>query len=169
MVVLDSPATRLPPLTSFTGFKSRIMASFMSFLIRRQADRTILMFGICLIISNDLPKLFRSDVLATSPGGSKPKRCLIACMTLCERTAHHSFHSIRGSRASITLPGISKTRSLREASEVILALKQVSFHYKRDRDSHGVSSVWVGGRGGKSPISWSRILRATCKLSDTTQ
>src|SRR4029453_15970170 len=47
---LDLPATPPPPLTSFTGFRSRIMASFMSSLTRRQADRTILMFGICVFM-----------------------------------------------------------------------------------------------------------------------
>jgi hypothetical protein len=50
VVGLDSPVTPPPPLTSFTGFRSRIMASFMSFLTRRQADRTILMFGICVFM-----------------------------------------------------------------------------------------------------------------------
>ena len=39
-----------PPLTSFTGFRSRIMASFMSCLTRRQADRTLLIFGICVFM-----------------------------------------------------------------------------------------------------------------------
>jgi hypothetical protein len=33
------------------------------------------------------PKLFRSDVLATSRGRSKPKRFLVACITRCEGTA----------------------------------------------------------------------------------
>jgi hypothetical protein len=88
-VGLDSPATRLPPLTSFTGFRSRIMASLMSFLTRRQADRTIFMFGICLFILNGLPKLSRSDVLATTPSRSKPKKCLIAFVTWCECSGHH--------------------------------------------------------------------------------
>src|SRR5439155_23239922 len=49
------------------------MASLMSFLTRRQADRTILMFGICVFMF----KLFRHNVLATSPDRSKPKSCLI--------------------------------------------------------------------------------------------
>ncbi|PYJ49761.1 MAG: hypothetical protein DME87_08460 [Verrucomicrobia bacterium] len=45
----------------------------MSFLTRRQADRTTLMFGICVFMLKRPPQLFRSNVLATSPGGSKPK------------------------------------------------------------------------------------------------
>src|SRR5437899_6377308 len=55
------------------------MASFMSFLTRRQADRTTSMFGICVFMLKPPPQLFRRNVLATSPGESKPKSCLIAC------------------------------------------------------------------------------------------
>ncbi len=66
MVDLDLPSTPPPPLTSFTGFRSRIMASFMSFLTRRQADRTTSMFGICFFMLKPPPQLFRSNVLATS-------------------------------------------------------------------------------------------------------
>src|SRR5436189_6166366 len=73
VVGLDSPVTLPPPLTSFTGFRSRIMASFMSFLTRRQADRTTLMFGICVFMLKRPPQLFRSNVLATSPGERTPK------------------------------------------------------------------------------------------------
>src|SRR6266550_3944769 len=85
VVGLDSPVTPPPPLTSFTGFRSRIMASFMSFLTRRQADRTTLIFGICVFILKRPPQLFRSNVLAMSPGESKPKSCLFACVTGCEQ------------------------------------------------------------------------------------
>src|SRR5437762_5763938 len=81
VVGLDSPVTLPPPWMSFTGFRSRIMASFMSFLTRRQADRTILMFGICVFMFNGLSQLFPSNVLATSLGGSKPENCLLACVT----------------------------------------------------------------------------------------
>src|SRR5882724_9064259 len=80
LVDLDLPSTPPPPLTSFTGFRSRIMASFMSFLIRRQADRTTSMFGICVFMLKQPPQLFRRNVLATSPDESKPKSCLIACV-----------------------------------------------------------------------------------------
>src|SRR5262249_3777332 len=65
--------TRPPPLTSLTGFKSRIMASLMSFLTRRQADRTILMFGICFIFKLS-PPIVRRNLLAGSPSESKPKK-----------------------------------------------------------------------------------------------
>jgi len=67
-------------LTSFTGFRSRIMASFMSFLTRRQADRTTSMFGICVFMLKPPPQLFCRNVLATNPAESKPKSCLIACV-----------------------------------------------------------------------------------------
>ena len=39
----DLPATPLPPLTSFTGCRSRILA----FLSRRQTECTTLIFGVC--------------------------------------------------------------------------------------------------------------------------
>ncbi len=38
------------------------------------------MFGICFFMLKPPPQLFRSNVLATSPGESKPKSCLIACV-----------------------------------------------------------------------------------------
>jgi hypothetical protein len=44
VVDLDSPLRPPPPLTSFTGRRSRIMASLISFLSRRQMDRITLMF-----------------------------------------------------------------------------------------------------------------------------
>jgi hypothetical protein len=50
VVGLDSPLTPPPPLTSFTGFRSRIMASFIFFLSRRQADWTTLTFGSCVFM-----------------------------------------------------------------------------------------------------------------------
>jgi len=80
LVDLDLPSKPPPPLTSFTGFRSRIMASFMSFLTRRQADRTTSMFGICVFMLKPPPQLFRRNLLARSPGESKPKSCLIACV-----------------------------------------------------------------------------------------
>ena len=44
------------------------MASVMSFLTRRQADRTILIFGICVFIFQVAsPNYFVATVLATSP------------------------------------------------------------------------------------------------------
>ncbi len=60
VVDLDLPAVAPPPLMSFTGFRSRIMASFISFLTRCQADRTTLMFGICAFMPEPaLPNSFR--------------------------------------------------------------------------------------------------------------
>src|SRR6267154_1214700 len=46
---LDLPVTPPPPLTSFTGCRSRTL---MSFLIRRQADRITLIFWACLSMPN---------------------------------------------------------------------------------------------------------------------
>src|SRR5437773_12270889 len=46
---LDLPVTPPPPLTSFTGCRSRTL---MSFLIRRQADRITLIFWSCFSIAN---------------------------------------------------------------------------------------------------------------------
>src|SRR5262249_4802622 len=44
---LDSPVRPPPPLTSFTGFRSRTL---MSFLTRRQRERITSMFGIMVFI-----------------------------------------------------------------------------------------------------------------------
>src|SRR5438045_3224487 len=46
---------------------------------RRQAERTTSSFGIRVFMLKPPPQLFRRNVLATSPGESKPKSCLIAC------------------------------------------------------------------------------------------
>src|SRR6266478_848795 len=46
---LDLPVTPPPPLTSFTGCRSRTL---MSFLIRRQTDRITLIFGGCVSMPN---------------------------------------------------------------------------------------------------------------------
>src|SRR5437660_4231787 len=43
------PVTPPPPLTSFTGCRSRTL---MSFLIRRQTDRITLIFGGCVSMPN---------------------------------------------------------------------------------------------------------------------
>jgi hypothetical protein len=57
VVGLDSPLTSPPPLTSFTGCRSRIMASLTSFLSRRQTDRTTLTFGSCVFLLKQLPPI----------------------------------------------------------------------------------------------------------------
>src|SRR5262249_4499917 len=64
---LDLPTIPPPPLASFTGFRSRIMASFIPLLTRRQADRTTLMFGICAFILQPPSPLFRSNVFSGEP------------------------------------------------------------------------------------------------------
>src|SRR5947208_12241449 len=81
VVGLDSPVTLPPPLTSFTGFRSRIMASFMSFLTRRQADRTLLMFGICVFIFRWPPNYFVATVLATSPRREQAEKAVLMTTT----------------------------------------------------------------------------------------
>jgi hypothetical protein len=79
LVGLDSPLTPPPPLTSFTGCRSRIMASLTSFLSRRQTDWTTLTFGSCVfMLKQPSPNLFRGNLLATSPGESKLKNSLHA-------------------------------------------------------------------------------------------
>jgi hypothetical protein len=40
------------------------------------------MFGICVFMLKRPPQLFRGNVLATSPGESKPKSCLIVVRDL---------------------------------------------------------------------------------------
>ena len=70
------------------------MASFMSFLTRRQADRTTSMFGICVFMLKRSPQLFRRNVLAASPGESKPKSCLIACVKAA-RITNRPLPSVR--------------------------------------------------------------------------
>ena len=77
---LDSPVTP-PPLTSSTGFRSRIMASLMFFLTRRQADRTILMFGICVFMFKRPPQLFCSQRFSDESRREQAEKLLIACMT----------------------------------------------------------------------------------------
>src|SRR5262249_60548102 len=72
-VCLDLLARLPPPLMSFTGFRSRIMSSFMSLLTRRQTDRTTLMFGIWPFIPKPLSPSFRSNVLATNPIRAREK------------------------------------------------------------------------------------------------
>ena len=70
------------------------MASFMSFLTRRQADRTTSMFGICVFMLKRSPQLFRRNVLAASPGESKPKSCLLACVKAA-RITNRPLPSVR--------------------------------------------------------------------------
>ena len=94
MVDLDLPSKPQPPLTSFAGFRSRIMAAFMSFLTRRHADRTTSMFGICVFMLKQPAELFRRNVSATSPGESKPKSCLIACVKAA-RITNRALLSVR--------------------------------------------------------------------------
>ncbi len=106
LVDLDLPSKPPPPLTSFTGFRSRIMASFMSFLTRRQADRTTSMFGICVFMLKPPLQLFRRNVLATSPGESKPKSCLIACVKAA-RITNRPLPSVR-SHPSLTGRGLTE-------------------------------------------------------------
>src|ERR1041384_892534 len=45
-----------PPLTSFLGCRSRMMASFRSFLRRRQTHRTTLTFGSGVFLLKQLPQ-----------------------------------------------------------------------------------------------------------------
>src|SRR5262245_22961632 len=71
---LDSALIALPPFTSFLGCRSRIMASLISFLSRRQTDRTTLTFGSCvLLLKQRLAFYFVATFLPTSPGKSKLK------------------------------------------------------------------------------------------------
>ena len=64
LIGLDSRLTPPPPLTSFTGCRSRIMASFRSLLSLRQTDRTTLTFVSCIfLLKQFLPSLFRGNVL----------------------------------------------------------------------------------------------------------
>ena len=56
MVGLDSSLTPPPPLTSFLGCRSRMMASFRSFFSRRQTDRTTLTFGSGVFLLKQLPQ-----------------------------------------------------------------------------------------------------------------
>ena len=60
------------------------MASFMSSLTRRQADRTLLMLGICVFMFRwPSPNYFVATVLATSPRREQAEKAvLIACVTL---------------------------------------------------------------------------------------
>jgi len=170
VVGLDSPVTPPPPLTSFTGFRSRIMASFMSFLTRRQADRTILMFGMCFFMFKWPPQLFRSSVLTTSPGRSKPKRCLIACVTWCEQTAHYSLKSPAGSYLSITSPAALWTR-IRSQCERVENL--TSSRCKLDgRALHIRHHICEGTGWVHSSVSWNNgrftaSLRLTSSLRDS--
>src|SRR5262245_56215090 len=53
---LDSPLAPPPPLTSFLGWRSRMMASFRSFFSRRQTDRTTLTFGSGVFLLKQLPQ-----------------------------------------------------------------------------------------------------------------
>src|SRR4029453_1383034 len=55
---LDSPVRPPPPLTSFTGFRSRTL---MSFLTRRQRERIISMFGILVFMPKWPPDLIAFD------------------------------------------------------------------------------------------------------------
>ena len=55
------------------------MASLISFLSRRQTDRTTLMFDSrVFLLKQPPPNLFRGNVLAMRPGESKLKNCLRA-------------------------------------------------------------------------------------------
>jgi hypothetical protein len=54
VVGLDSALIPLPPLTSFTGCRSRIMASLIFFLSRRQRDRTSLAFRSFVLMRKQL-------------------------------------------------------------------------------------------------------------------
>jgi hypothetical protein len=48
----------------------------MSSLTRRQADRTLLRFGICVFMFNGLPQLFRSNGFSDNcPEGASRKSC----------------------------------------------------------------------------------------------
>src|SRR5262245_8978237 len=53
---LDSALALPPPLTSFLGCRSRTMASFRSFLSRRQTDRITLTFGSGVFLLKQLPQ-----------------------------------------------------------------------------------------------------------------
>jgi hypothetical protein len=55
VVGLDSPLPP-PPLTSFLGCRSRMMASLRSFFSRRQTDRTTLTFGSGVFLLKQLPQ-----------------------------------------------------------------------------------------------------------------
>src|SRR4030095_11110300 len=100
MVGLDSPLKPPPPLTSFLGCRSRIMASLRSFLSRRQTDRTTLTFGSCVFLLKQAPpNLSRGNVLATSLGESKLKNCARARAVLTNAQRVGSEFQIRAIRA----------------------------------------------------------------------
>jgi hypothetical protein len=73
VVDLDLPLAPPPPLTSFNGSRSRIMASFMSFLTRRQADRTTSMFGIRFFMFKPLPDYFVTTFIHEFPARASLK------------------------------------------------------------------------------------------------
>src|SRR5207302_8152533 len=73
-VGLDSPLTPPPPLTSFTGLRSRIMASFRFFLSRRQTDSTTWMFGSCLFMFKRPSQLLRGNLFSDESGGEQAEK-----------------------------------------------------------------------------------------------
>src|SRR5215467_2484432 len=74
---LDSPLAPPPPLTSFLGCRSRMIASFRPFLSRRQTDRTTLTFGSSVSLFKQVfPQFMVANVVATTPVKGKLKNCL---------------------------------------------------------------------------------------------
>src|SRR5215467_10444037 len=74
----DSPLAPPPPLTSFLGWRSRMMASFRPFLSRRQTDLTTLTFGSSVSLFKQVfPQFVVANVVATTPVMGKLKNCLL--------------------------------------------------------------------------------------------
>ena len=87
-----------PPLTSFTGSRSRIPGSrIFAFLIRRQTERTTSIFG-------DRSSIAAYFVATFAPGGSTDT--LLARVLI----GNHFLNSPLCSCVSITLPASSQTR-----------------------------------------------------------
>ena len=128
VVGLDSPLIPPPPLTSFTGCRSRIMASLISFLRRRQTDRTTLMFGFrVFLLKQSSPNLFRGNVLATSPSGSKQKNSLHAVASNNHSDSRrYSKHTRLRARRSHATGGIAA----RDSGQ-IPAHKRFSLHFNK--------------------------------------
>ena len=118
VVGLDPRFTSLPPLTSFLGWRSRIMASFMSFLSRRQTDRTTLTLGSCVfLLKQTFPQFMVANVLATTPSQSKLKNGPPAYVSgTLERRNGHCGDGLRARNALRRDTGVGDRRILRNSN-----------------------------------------------------
>jgi hypothetical protein len=116
------------------------MASFMSFLTRRHAHRTISSFGICLFIVKGLPKRYLKRRFIDEHGPWQAEKVVDSVNDLMRRNRSGIFDSLRGRTFGSCLPG-NEIRLLRESSEMILALKTVTFYHK-GVDHTAFHSLW---------------------------